>query len=58
MAQQLLVIFSGCYVRLLVSGRLPPTTAAGHMEPSSVPCLCQFIQSAALSTQQCCLPGR
>uniref|UniRef100_A0A8B9TPJ6 Transmembrane protein 268 n=1 Tax=Anas platyrhynchos TaxID=8839 RepID=A0A8B9TPJ6_ANAPL len=58
MAQQLLVIFSGCYVRLLVSGRLPPTTAAGHVEPSSVPCLCQFIQSAALSTQQCCLPGR
>ncbi|XP_068513403.1 transmembrane protein 268 isoform X1 [Anas acuta] len=58
MAQQLLVIFSGCYVRLLVSGRLPKTTAAGHVEPSSVPCLCQFIQSAALSTQQCCLPGR
>ncbi|XP_065593688.1 transmembrane protein 268 isoform X1 [Cyrtonyx montezumae] len=58
MAQQLLVIFSACYVRLLVSGRLPRPTATGHMEGSSVPCPCQFIQASALSTGSCWLPGR
>uniref|UniRef100_A0A8C9MUP5 Transmembrane protein 268 n=1 Tax=Serinus canaria TaxID=9135 RepID=A0A8C9MUP5_SERCA len=50
MAQQLLVIFSACYVRLLVTGRLPPASPGGHLGHSSVPCLCQFIQSTLL----CC----
>ncbi|XP_015734322.1 transmembrane protein 268 isoform X4 [Coturnix japonica] len=58
MAQQLLVIFSACYVRLLVSGRLPHPVATGHMESSSVPCPCQFIQASVLSTEHCCLLGR
>ncbi|RMB93499.1 hypothetical protein DUI87_30197 [Hirundo rustica rustica] len=49
-AQQLLVIFSGCYVRLLVTGRLPGAGAGGHLGPSSVPCLCQFIQTTVLHT--------
>ncbi|KAI1232056.1 hypothetical protein IHE44_0007107 [Lamprotornis superbus] len=48
MAQQLLVIFSGCYVRLLVTGRLPRARAGGHLGHSSVPCLCQLIQSTVL----------
>ncbi|XP_014749343.1 PREDICTED: transmembrane protein C9orf91 homolog [Sturnus vulgaris] len=48
MAQQLLVIFSGCYVRLLATGRLPRARAGGHLGHSSVPCLCQFIQSTVL----------
>ncbi|XP_066188568.1 transmembrane protein 268 isoform X1 [Sylvia atricapilla] len=50
MAQQLLVIFSGCYVRLLVTGRLPGARAGGHLGHSSVPCLCQFIQTTVLHT--------
>uniref|UniRef100_A0A8D2QL16 Transmembrane protein 268 n=1 Tax=Zosterops lateralis melanops TaxID=1220523 RepID=A0A8D2QL16_ZOSLA len=50
MAQQLLVIFSGCYVRLLVTGRLPGAGAGGHLGHSRVPCLCQFIQTTVLPT--------
>ncbi|XP_061332536.1 transmembrane protein 268 isoform X2 [Pezoporus flaviventris] len=52
MAQQLLVIFSGCYVRLLVTGRLPRAMAGGHLEQSSVPCLCQYIQSSVLNAHR------
>ncbi|XP_039575868.1 transmembrane protein 268 isoform X3 [Passer montanus] len=48
MAQQLLVIFSACYVRLLVTGRLPRASPGGHLGHSSVPCPCQFIQSTVL----------
>ncbi|KAM9217920.1 transmembrane protein 268 isoform 2-T2 [Leptosomus discolor] len=58
MAQQLLVIFSGCYVRLLVTGRLPRAVAGGHLEDSSVPCLCQFIVTTALNTHQSWFTGR
>ncbi|KAM7088035.1 transmembrane protein 268 isoform 3-T6 [Ciconia maguari] len=58
MAQQLLVIFSGCYVRLLVTGRLPRAVAGGHLVHSSVPCLCQFIQTTALNTRQSWFMGR
>ncbi|XP_068025071.1 transmembrane protein 268 [Melanerpes formicivorus] len=58
MAQQLLVIFSGCYVRLLVTGQLPRAVAGGHLEQSSVPCLCQFIQTTTLNTHQSCFMGR
>ncbi|XP_005527384.1 PREDICTED: transmembrane protein C9orf91 homolog [Pseudopodoces humilis] len=50
MAQQLLVIFSGCYVRLLVTGRLPRAGPGAHLGHSSVPCLCQFIQTTVLHT--------
>ncbi|XP_071622369.1 transmembrane protein 268 [Heliangelus exortis] len=53
MAQQLLVIFSGCYVRLLVTGRLPRAVAGGHLEHSNVPCLCQFIKTTVLNTHKC-----
>ncbi|XP_032867946.1 transmembrane protein 268 isoform X2 [Tyto alba] len=52
MARQLLVVFSGCYVRLLVTGRLPRAMAGGHLEPSGVPCLCQFIEITVLNTRQ------
>ncbi|KAL2297986.1 hypothetical protein Nmel_016945 [Mimus melanotis] len=48
MAQQLLVIFSGCYVRLLVTGRLPGARAGTHLGHSSAPCPCQLIQSTVL----------
>ncbi|XP_075026537.1 transmembrane protein 268 isoform X3 [Calonectris borealis] len=58
MAQQLLVIFSGCYVRLLVTGQLPRAVAGGHLEHSSVPCLCQFIETTALNAHQSWFTGR
>ncbi|XP_010078937.1 PREDICTED: transmembrane protein C9orf91 homolog [Pterocles gutturalis] len=58
MAQQLLVIFSGCYVRLLVTGRLPGGVAGRHLEHGSVPCLCQFIETTELNTRQSWFPGR
>uniref|UniRef100_A0A8C0BGJ8 Transmembrane protein 268 n=1 Tax=Buteo japonicus TaxID=224669 RepID=A0A8C0BGJ8_9AVES len=58
MAQQLLVIFSGCYVRLLVTGRLPRAVAGGHLEHSGVPCLCQFIKTTALNTHWSWFMGR
>ncbi|OWK50362.1 Transmembrane protein C9orf91 [Lonchura striata] len=53
MAQQLLVIFSACYVRLLVTGRLPRASPGGHLGHSSAPCPCQFIQSTVLHPQHC-----
>ncbi|XP_027761828.1 transmembrane protein 268 isoform X2 [Empidonax traillii] len=58
MAQQLLVIFSGCYVRLLVTGQLPGAVAGGHLEHSPLPCLCQFIQTTVLDSHQGWFPGR
>ncbi|XP_053852668.1 transmembrane protein 268 isoform X5 [Vidua macroura] len=58
MAQQLLVIFSACYVRLLVTGRLPRASPGGHLGHSSVPCLCQFIQSTVLHTHRSWGRGR
>ncbi|XP_010148474.1 PREDICTED: transmembrane protein C9orf91 homolog, partial [Eurypyga helias] len=56
MAQQLLVIFSSCYVRLLVTDRLPRAMAGGHLEHSSVPCLCQFIETTVLNTHPSWFP--
>ncbi|XP_064533184.1 transmembrane protein 268 isoform X2 [Pseudopipra pipra] len=58
MAQQLLVIFSGFYVRLLVTGQLPGAVAGGHLEHSTVPCLCQFIQTTVLDSHQSWFRGR
>ncbi|PKU34312.1 hypothetical protein llap_15384 [Limosa lapponica baueri] len=58
MAQQLLVIFSGCYVRLLVTGQLPRAVAGGHLEQSSEPCLCQFIETTVLNTHRSWFMGR
>uniref|UniRef100_UPI00398EBC72 transmembrane protein 268-like n=1 Tax=Pristiophorus japonicus TaxID=55135 RepID=UPI00398EBC72 len=46
MAQQLLITYSGVYVRLLVTGQLPPSPAVQHVAQSPAPCLCQFIQSS------------
>ncbi|XP_051492813.1 transmembrane protein 268 isoform X3 [Apus apus] len=58
MAQQLLVIFSGCYIRLLVTGQLPRAVAGGHLEHTSVPCLCQFIKTTMLNMHQSWFTGR
>nr|XP_060613311.1 transmembrane protein 268 [Anolis sagrei ordinatus]XP_060613312.1 transmembrane protein 268 [Anolis sagrei ordinatus] len=48
MAQHLLTIFSGYYVRLLVSGQLPRVPSGWHVNLAHVPCLCQFIETTVL----------
>ncbi|XP_016158115.1 PREDICTED: transmembrane protein C9orf91 homolog [Ficedula albicollis] len=44
-ARQLLVIFSGCYVRLLATGRLPGAGPGSHLGRGGAPCPCQLIRS-------------
>ncbi|XP_078496974.1 transmembrane protein 268 [Lissotriton helveticus] len=53
MAHQLLVIFSACYVRLLITGQLPAVSVVRHAEKINAPCLCQFIEASALEGEQC-----
>ncbi|XP_018414032.1 PREDICTED: transmembrane protein C9orf91 homolog [Nanorana parkeri] len=53
MAQQLLVIASACYVRLLISGQLPKAHGAGHTGVLNVPCPCQFIENSILTSGSC-----
>ncbi|XP_044162042.1 transmembrane protein 268 [Bufo gargarizans] len=53
MARQLLIIASACYVRLLTSGKLPRSHAAGHTGVLDVPCPCQFIESSILTAGHC-----
>ncbi|XP_053863037.1 transmembrane protein 268 isoform X3 [Malaclemys terrapin pileata] len=53
MAQQLLVIFSGYYIRLLISGQLPQVIMLRHVEHMNIPCLCQFIEMNVLDTGHC-----
>ncbi|XP_069465780.1 transmembrane protein 268 isoform X2 [Ambystoma mexicanum] len=48
MAHQLVVVFSACYVRLLVTGQLPEVSVTRHSEKMNAPCLCQFIETTAL----------
>nr|XP_056716713.1 transmembrane protein 268 [Euleptes europaea] len=48
MAQQLLMIYSGYYVRLLVSGQLPEVPVRRHVMFNHIPCLCQFIEFTVL----------
>ncbi|XP_044848872.1 transmembrane protein 268 isoform X3 [Mauremys mutica] len=58
MAQQLLVIFSGYYIRLLVSGQLPQVVMLRHVEHMNIPCLCQFIETNVLDTGHCWFKAR
>uniref|UniRef100_A0A8C4YI40 Transmembrane protein 268 n=1 Tax=Gopherus evgoodei TaxID=1825980 RepID=A0A8C4YI40_9SAUR len=58
MAQQLLVIFSGYYIRLLVSGQLPQVIMLRHVEHMNIPCLCQFIETNVLATGHCWFKAR
>ncbi|XP_066466954.1 transmembrane protein 268 [Tiliqua scincoides] len=48
LAQELLVIFSSYYIRLLVSGQLPEVPARRHVAVGHSPCLCQFIETTVL----------
>ncbi|XP_075761465.1 transmembrane protein 268 isoform X2 [Pelodiscus sinensis] len=58
MAQQLLVIFSAYYIRLLISGQLPEVLMLRHVEHTNIPCLCQFIETNVLDTGHCCFKVR
>ncbi|XP_001368090.1 transmembrane protein 268 isoform X1 [Monodelphis domestica] len=56
MAQRLLVVFGGLYIRLLVTNQLPqPAAASGHAGSLQGPCPCQFIETHILGAG-CCSP--
>ncbi|XP_072487831.1 transmembrane protein 268 isoform X1 [Notamacropus eugenii] len=55
MARQMLVVFGGLYIRLLVTNQLPKTTASRHAESLQGPCPCQFIETHILGAG-CCSP--
>uniref|UniRef100_A0A3Q2GYM1 Transmembrane protein 268 n=1 Tax=Equus caballus TaxID=9796 RepID=A0A3Q2GYM1_HORSE len=53
MAQQLLAVFGGYYIRLLVTSQLPEVGGTRHMDSPRVPCPCQFIEAHILGTGCC-----
>ncbi|XP_078272367.1 transmembrane protein 268 isoform X1 [Rhinoraja longicauda] len=53
MAYQLLVIYSGYYVKLLTMNQLPHTRASIHTDHAQVPCLCQYIETSILKLSSC-----
>ncbi|XP_044296000.1 transmembrane protein 268 [Varanus komodoensis] len=52
MAEQLLTIYSGYYIRLLVSGQLPSIATGRHIALGRAPCLCQFVEKVVLGKQE------
>ncbi|XP_060697015.1 transmembrane protein 268-like isoform X2 [Hemiscyllium ocellatum] len=48
-ARQLLITYSGVYIRLLATGQLPPSPMLHQAAQTPAPCLCQFIQHTVLS---------
>ncbi|XP_038637983.1 transmembrane protein 268-like isoform X2 [Scyliorhinus canicula] len=48
-AHQLLITYSGVYVRLLVTDQLPPPPIVHHADQIPAPCLCQFIQNSVMN---------
>lgn len=52
-AYQLLVIYSGYYVKLLAMNQLPHSTASIHTGDAHVPCLCQYIETSILKLSGC-----
>ncbi|XP_074148996.1 transmembrane protein 268 isoform X3 [Sminthopsis crassicaudata] len=54
MARQMLVVFGGLYIRLMVTNQLPETTVASrHAESLQGPCPCQFIETHILGVGHC-----
>ncbi|KAM5299203.1 transmembrane protein 268 isoform 2-T2 [Ctenodactylus gundi] len=53
MAQQLLAVFGGYYIRLLVTSQLPQVEGTRHMYSPRVPCPCQLIETQVLATGCC-----
>uniref|UniRef100_UPI00398F172F transmembrane protein 268 isoform X4 n=1 Tax=Pristiophorus japonicus TaxID=55135 RepID=UPI00398F172F len=52
-AYQLLIIYSGLYVKLLTTQQLPRTRATIHAKDAHVPCLCQYIETSILNLSSC-----
>ncbi|XP_054440459.1 transmembrane protein 268 [Pteronotus mesoamericanus] len=53
MAQQLLAVFGGYYIRLLVTCQLPQAMGTRHTDSPKVPCPCQLIEAYILGTGCC-----
>ncbi|XP_070286877.1 transmembrane protein 268 isoform X2 [Myotis yumanensis] len=53
MAQQLLAVFGGYYIRLLVTSQLPQAVGTRHTDSPRVPCPCQLIEAHILGTGCC-----
>ncbi|XP_076999949.1 transmembrane protein 268 isoform X3 [Tamandua tetradactyla] len=53
MAQQLLAVFGGYYIRLLVTSQLPQAMGTRHTDSARVPCPCQLIEAHLLGTGCC-----
>ncbi|XP_029775930.1 transmembrane protein 268 isoform X3 [Suricata suricatta] len=53
MAQQLLAVFGGYYIRLLVTSQLPQAVGTRHTDSPRIPCPCQLIEAHILSSGCC-----
>ena len=53
MAQQLLAVFGGYYIRLLVTSQLPQAVGTRHTDSPRIPCPCQLIEAHILGTGCC-----
>ncbi|XP_045696352.1 transmembrane protein 268 isoform X1 [Phyllostomus hastatus] len=53
MAQQLLAVFGGYYIRLLVTSQLPQAMGTRHTDSPKVPCPCQLIEAYILGNGCC-----
>ncbi|XP_036915029.1 transmembrane protein 268 [Sturnira hondurensis] len=58
MAQQLLAVFGGYYIRLLVTSQLPQAMGTRHTDSPKVPCPCQLIEAYILGTGCCSFLAR
>ncbi|XP_032721588.1 transmembrane protein 268 isoform X2 [Lontra canadensis] len=53
MAQQLLAVFGGYYIRLLVTSQLPQAVGTRHTDSARIPCPCQLIEAHILGPGCC-----
>ncbi|XP_072877974.1 transmembrane protein 268 isoform X6 [Chlorocebus sabaeus] len=53
MARQLLAVFGGYYIRLLVTSQLPQAMGTRHTNSPRIPCPCQLIEAYVLGTGCC-----
>ncbi|XP_023583125.1 transmembrane protein 268 isoform X2 [Trichechus manatus latirostris] len=53
MARQLLAVFGGYYIRLLVTSQLPQAAGTRHTDSTRAPCPCQLIEAHILGTGCC-----
>ncbi|XP_048639084.1 transmembrane protein 268 isoform X3 [Marmota marmota marmota] len=53
MARQLLAVFGGYYIRLLVTSQLPQGVGTRHTDSPRIPCPCQLIEAQVLGTGCC-----